>query len=228
MGQRPARRECCSGHEADAGSRNPLLLLSPRVWRIGMSTKTAATAGKTGGTCNSHTAIRNLETHERAGGFEQQRSRPPPAAETGRRGWGSAPIFQGPAKGLQKNRQAQLVRPCALRPAGQKSPCGAFLDARLAQSTRAHQKSSGVLITSELFVLLACETHERAGGFEQQRSRPPPAAETGRRGWGSAPIFQGPAKGLQKNRQAQLVRPCALRPAGKKSPCGAFLDARLA
>ena len=42
----------------------------------------------------------------------------PPAAETGRRGWGSAPIFQGPAKGLQKNRQAQLVRPSALRPAG--------------------------------------------------------------------------------------------------------------
>ena len=37
----------------------------------------------------------------------------PPAAETGRRGWGSAPIFQGPAKGLQKNRQAQLVRPGA-------------------------------------------------------------------------------------------------------------------
>ena len=148
LGQRPARRECCSGHEADAGSRNPLLLLSPRVWRIGMSTKTAAPAGKTGGTCNSHTAIRNLESHERAGGFEQQRSRPPPAAKTspgrgkmshsdkkgntGRRGWGSAPIFQGPAKGLQKNRQAQLVRPGALRSAGQKSPCGAFLDARLA------------------------------------------------------------------------------------------------
>ena len=31
LGQRPARRECCSRHEADAGSRNPLLLLSPRV-----------------------------------------------------------------------------------------------------------------------------------------------------------------------------------------------------
>ena len=44
----------------------------------------------------------------------------PPAAETGRRGWGSAPIFQGPAKGLQKNRQAQLVRPAASRPVGQK------------------------------------------------------------------------------------------------------------
>ena len=46
-----------------------------------------------------------------------------------------------------------------------------------------------------------------AGGFEQQRSRPPPAAETGRRGWGSAPLFQSPAKGLWKKRQAQLVRP---------------------
>ena len=60
------------------------------------------------------------------------------------------------------------------------------------------------------------------GGFEQQRSRLPPAAETGRRGWGSAPIFQGPAKGLQKNRQAQLVRPAALRPGGKKAPAGPF------
>ena len=76
-----------------------------------------------------------------AGGFEQQRSRPPPAAETGRRGWGSAPLFQSPAKGLQKKRQAQLVRP-AVQFGGQKSPCGAFLDARLAISTRAHQKTS--------------------------------------------------------------------------------------
>ena len=42
-------------------------------------------------------------------------------------------------------------------------------------------------------------------GREQQRNRPPPAAETGRRGWGSALIFQGPAKGLRKNQQAQLV-----------------------
>ena len=73
------------------------------------------------------------------GGFEQLRSRPPPAAETGRRGWGSAPLFQSPAKGLRKKRQAQLVRP-AVQSGGQKSPCGAFLDARLAISTRAHQK----------------------------------------------------------------------------------------
>ena len=44
-----------------------------------------------------------------------------------------------------------------------------------------------------------------SAGFEQQRSRPPPAAETGRRGWGSAPFFQSPAKGLRKKRQAQLA-----------------------
>ena len=55
------------------------------------------------------------------------------------------------------------------------------------------------------------------GGFEQQRSRPPPAAETGRRGWGSAPLFQSPAKGLRKKRQAQLVRP-AEQSGGKKAP----------
>ncbi|MFR8282806.1 MAG: hypothetical protein ACLU9R_02610 [Faecalibacterium sp.] len=74
--------------------------------------------------------------------------------------------------------------------------------------------------------MLQSQTHW-AGGFEQQRSRPPPAAETGRRGWGSAPLFQSPAKGLQKKRQAQLVRP-AVQSGGQKSPCGAFLDARLA
>ena len=65
--------------------------------------------------------------------------------------------------------------------------------------------------------MLQSQTHW-AGGFEQQRSRPPPAAETGRRGWGSAPLFQSPAKGLQKKRQAQLVRP-AVQSGGQKSPC---------
>ena len=77
------------------------------------------------------------------GGFEQQRSRPPPAAEAGRRGWGSAPLFQSPAKGLRKKRQAQLVSP-AEQSGGEKSPCRAFLDARLAQCTRAHQKNRNV------------------------------------------------------------------------------------
>ena len=45
------------------------------------------------------------------------------------------------------------------------------------------------------------------GGFEQQRRRPLPAAETGRSCWGSILIFQSPAKGLRKNQQMQLVRP---------------------
>ena len=65
--------------------------------------------------------------------------------------------------------------------------------------------------------MLQSQTHW-AGGFEQQRSRPPPEAETGRRGWGSAPLFQSPAKGLQKKRQAQLVRPAEWS-GGQKSPC---------
>ena len=52
-----------------------------------------------------------------------------------------------------------------------------------------------------------CLTSEQDGtGLEQQRSRPPPAAETGRRGWGRVLIFQGPVKGLRKNQQTQLVR----------------------
>ena len=57
------------------------------------------------------------------------------------------------------------------------------------------------------FVLSGILSFTLKGGFEQQQSRPPPAAETGRRGWGSAPPFQSPAKGLRKKRQAQLVRP---------------------
>ena len=57
------------------------------------------------------------------------------------------------------------------------------------------------------FCFICLEKGDCKGGFEQQRSRPPPAAETGRRGWGSAPLFQSPAKGLRKKRQAQLVRP---------------------
>ncbi len=48
----------------------------------------------------------------------------------------------------------------AVQSGGQKSPSGAFLDARLAQSTRAHQKSFSVTTTLELFVLYVRETHE--------------------------------------------------------------------
>ena len=88
----------------------------------------------------------------------------------------------------------------------QKQPSGLFLAARLAISTRAHQKTSTYESTLRFLFYCKAKTHW-AGGFEQQRSRPPPAAETGRRGWGSTPLFQSPAKGLQKKRQAQLVRP---------------------
>ena len=48
----------------------------------------------------------------------------------------------------------------AVQSGGQKSPSGAFLDARLAQSTRAHQKSFSVTTTLEIFVLYVRETHE--------------------------------------------------------------------
>nr|DAM16201.1 MAG TPA: hypothetical protein [Caudoviricetes sp.] len=41
------------------------------------------------------------------------------------------------------------------------------------------------------------------GDFVLQRSRPPPAAETGRRGWGSVLLFQSPVKGLKKKQQTQ-------------------------
>ena len=48
-------------------------------------------------------------------------------------------------------------------------------------------------------------------GLEQQRRRPPPAAETGSRGWGRVLIFQSPAKGLRKNQQTQPVQVPAVR-----------------
>ena len=48
-------------------------------------------------------------------------------------------------------------------------------------------------------------------GLEQQRRRPPPAAETGSRVWGRVLIFQSPAKGLRKNQQTQPVQAPAVR-----------------
>ena len=48
-------------------------------------------------------------------------------------------------------------------------------------------------------------------GLEQQRRRPPPAAETGSRGWGRVLICQSPAKGLRKNQQTQPVQAPAVR-----------------
>ena len=132
-----------------------------------------------------------------AGGFEQQRSRPPPAAETGRRGWGSAPLFQSPAKGLQKKRQAQLVRPAEWS-GGQKSPYGAFLDARLAISTRAHQE---IQYPNRVLDFLFCRHFFRTGrddrcqwqkqggsvGAAASRMRVPPKARRSR--WDPRPGF---------------------------------------
>ena len=59
-------------------------------------------------------------------------------------------------------------------------------------------------------------------GFEQQRRRPLPAADTGRSCWGSILIFQSPAKGLRKNQQTQPARPCRTVPQAI-SPVGCCL-----
>ena len=74
-------------------------------------------------------------------GLEQQRRRPPPAAETGRSCWGSVLIFQGPAKGLRKNQQTQPVRRHEVTQAI--SPVGCCLardGQRLGMSTRKEQR----------------------------------------------------------------------------------------
>ena len=57
----------------------------------------------------------------------------------------------------------------------QKQPSGLFLAARLATSTRAHQKSSSVFSTLELFVLLVREAHKC--GVDSNSIGPPNSPE---------------------------------------------------
>ena len=73
---------------------------------------------------------------------------------------------------------------------------------RLGMSTK--KDASRPLVWGFLFVV-------DGTGLEQQRRRPPPAAETGSRGWGRVLIFQSPAKGLRKNQQTQPVQAPAVR-----------------
>ena len=67
------------------------------------------------------------------------------------------------------------------------------------ESSRSHKIPSTLSCTGDFYL--------RPGGFEQQRRRPQPAAETGRSCWGRVLIFQSPAKGLRKN---QLTQPVAV------------------
>ena len=86
------------------------------------------------------------------------------------------------------------------------------------ESSRSHQEKPRHIVPGLFFFV-------RLGGFEQQRRRPLPAAETGMSCWGRILIFQSPAKGLRKNQQMQLVRP---HPKGGVSnqPSGLLLSAR--
>ncbi|MEE0543108.1 MAG: hypothetical protein UC771_01240 [Faecalibacterium sp.] len=54
-------------------------------------------------------------------------------------------FFKALPRGLQKKRQAQLVRPAEWS-GGQKSPCGAFLDARLVISMKNAQTKTTVRV----------------------------------------------------------------------------------
>ena len=69
--------------------------------------------------------------------------------------------------------------------------------------------------------MLQSQTHW-AGGFEQQRSRPPPEAETGRRGWGSAPLFQSPAKGAAEKAASATLKARRMVRRAKKPLRGFF------
>ena len=80
---------------------------------------------------------------------------------------------------------------------GNKHPSGVFVSARFPTRRNVYRDDCR-------FVVDGTE-------LEQQRRRPPPAAETGSRGWDSVLIFQSPAKGLRKNQQTQPVQAPAVR-----------------
>ena len=79
----------------------------------------------------------------------------------------------------------------AERSEGNQSPSGALISARFPTHRNVYRDG--------------CRFGVDGTGLEQQRRRPPPAAETGSRGWGRVLIFQSPAKGLRKNQQTQPV-----------------------
>ena len=85
----------------------------------------------------------------------------------------------------------------AERSEGNQSPSGALISARFPTHRNVYRDDCR-------FVVSGTE-------LEQQRRRPPPAAETGSRGWDSVLIFQSPAKGLRKNQQTQPVQAPAVR-----------------
>ena len=118
----------------------------------------------------------------------------------------------------QENRSGWIRTASAavIRPGGKKSPCGAFLDARLAQSTRAHQENACVEIHERFSFAQTANSRKRVDSNRAavrstvnnspvQRRRPLPAAETGRSCWGRVLIFQSLAKRLWKNQQTQPV-----------------------
>ena len=80
---------------------------------------------------------------------------------------------------------------------GNKHPSGVFVSARFPTARNVYRDDCRFVVDGT--------------GLEQQRRRPPPAAETGSRGWGRVLIFQSPAKGLRKNQQTQPVQAPAVR-----------------
>ena len=85
----------------------------------------------------------------------------------------------------------------AERSEGNQSPSGALISARFPTHRNVYRDDCRFVVDGT--------------GLEQQRRRPPPAAETGSRGWGRVLIFQSPARGLRKNQQTQPVQAPAVR-----------------
>ena len=101
----------------------------------------------------------------------------------------------------------------------QKQPSGLFLAARLATSTRAHQE---IQYPNRVLDFLFCRHFFRTGRDDRCQWQ-----KQGGEAGAALRFFKALPRGLQKKRQAQLVRPAEWS-GGQKSPCGAFLDARLA
>ena len=94
----------------------------------------------------------------------------------------------------------------AERSEGNQSPSGALISARFPTHRNVYRDDCRFVVDGT--------------GLEQQRRRPPPAAETGSRGWGRVLIFQSPAKGLRKNQQTQPVQAPAVRFRQGSQPLG--------
>ena len=106
-------------------------------------------------------------------------------------------FFVASSTNPRQSRTVQDENRAALRSRVSKQPSGLLLSPRFPTHRNVYRDDCRFVVDGT--------------GLEQQRRRPPPAAETGSRGWGRVLIFQSPAKVLRKNQQTQPVQAPAVR-----------------